>query len=116
MIASASLHARVRKIRERTLVLAWEYRQRAHSKGTWFRLRRALVDAKEAWKIDEIDADTLVAQGNAPLEVGRELEPPKRLFVAREEVLETLRSRRRIPVALSAELFEARSVVLVPFA
>jgi hypothetical protein len=87
------LHARLRKIHERKLVLAWEYRQRAHSKGTWFRLRRALADAKEAWEIGESDAEELVERGVEPLGVGSELEPPKRLFVTTAELLETLRSR-----------------------
>jgi hypothetical protein len=32
----------------RALIRAWEYRQRAYSKGVWFRLRRALVGAAEA--------------------------------------------------------------------
>jgi hypothetical protein len=109
------LHARARKIHERKLVLAWEYRQRAHSKGTWFRLRRALVDAKEAWEIGESDAEELVERGIEPLAVGRELEPPKRLFVTTAELLETLSSRRQIRVGLSADLLQAKNVVLVPF-
>lgn len=109
------LHLRARKIRERALVLAWEYRQRDHSKGTWFRLRRALVDAAEAWEIGDDDAERLAREGVESLAIGRELEPPKRLFVATPERLETLGSRRRIAVRLNADLLGARNVVLVPF-
>ena len=41
------LHERARRIHERALIRAWEYRQRNHSKGVWYRLRRLLVDAEE---------------------------------------------------------------------
>lgn len=109
------LHLRAQKIRERALVLAWQYRQRHHSQGTWWRLRRALVDAAEAWEIGDDDAGRLAEEGFEPLAVGREFAPPKRFFVATSEQLEALGSRRRLAVRLNADLLGARNVVLVPF-
>ena len=77
-----TLHARLRRIRERTLIRAWEYRQRHHSKGVWFRLRRVLVDAGQAFVISPEQADQLQAEGHLPLPVGQELEPQKRMLIA----------------------------------
>ncbi len=107
------LQQRARRIREQALVRAWEYRQRHTSHGVWHRLRRALVDAAQAWLISEEDANRLESHGHAPLPVGRELEPPKRIFFVTEDELSTLPDRRRIPVRLSHELLLARGVALV---
>jgi hypothetical protein len=110
------LHERVRLIRERSLVRAWEYRQRAYSKGVWFRFRRVLVDAAEAWIIDEADADALELRGHVPHPAGRELAPPKRLFFLSREEMELLPHRRQVPMRLHGELLLARSLAFVPFA
>jgi len=109
-----ALHERVRLIRERALIRSWEYRQREHAQGVWYRLRRALVDAAEAWIIDDRDAGRLECDDCAPLPVGRELAPPKRLFFATSRQLAALPSRRRVPVSLNRELLEAPNLVLVP--
>ncbi|MGA2974141.1 MAG: hypothetical protein ABSF77_02400 [Spirochaetia bacterium] len=108
------LHERARRVRERSLIRAWEYRQRNYSNGVWHRLRRILVDAAEAWIIDEADADALEARGHAPHPVGRELDPPKRLFFLTKEELEALPHRRQVPVRLHSELLLARSLAFVP--
>ncbi len=107
------LRQRARRIREQALIRAWEYRQRHTSHGVWHRLRRVLVDAAEAWVISEEDADRLESRGHAPLPVGRELEPPKRIFFVTKDELSTLSDRRQVPVRLSRELLLARSVALV---
>jgi len=108
-----ALHERVRRIRERSLVRTWEYRQREYSKGVWFRLRRVLVDAAQAWIIDELDADRLEAGGHFPLRIGRELAPPKRIFFLTEEELAATSDRRRVPVRLCSKLLQARTLALV---
>ncbi len=113
---TGSLHDRARLIREKALVRAWEYRQRHHAKGVWRRLQRLLVDAEEAWLIGEEEADGLVAAGRAPQSIGFELVPEKRIFLLDASELETVRGRRRIPVRMSAELLQARSIALIPFA
>ena len=110
------LRKRVQVMRERSLVRAWEYRQRAHSNGVWFRFRRVLVDAAEAWIIDEADADGLELRGHVPHPTGRELAPPKRLFFLAREELESLPSRQQVPVRLHSQLLLARSLALLPFA
>lgn len=101
---------------ERRLALAWSYRQRDCSPGVWYRLRRDLVDAAEAWIIDEKDADRLEQSGHAPLPVGRELVPPKPVFFVKDTVLRTAPSRRKVAVRLSSELLQASSLALVPHA
>jgi hypothetical protein len=108
------LHDRARRMRERELIRAWEYRQRSHSNGVWYRIRRVLVDAAEAWIIDEHTADRLENQGHIPLPVGREFSPPKRVFSLSVEESNAVPHRRRIPVRLCAELLQARSLVLFP--
>jgi len=108
-----ALHDRVRRMRERALIRSWEYRQRNLSKGVWHRLRRVLVDAAQAWQVDDPDADRLERGGCVPLAVGLELVPPKRVFFATEEQLATLSSRRRVPLRLGAVLLQAGNLVLI---
>jgi len=107
------LHERVRGVHERSLIRAWEYRQRGSSNGVWYRFRRVLVDAAEAWIIDEADADQLEARGHIPHPVGRELVPPKRLFFLAVEELEAVPHRRQVPVRLHSELLLARSLAFL---
>jgi hypothetical protein len=108
------LHARARRVGEQSIIRAWEYRQRASSKGVWHRFRRVLVDAAEAWIISEADADALEASGRMPHPVGRELSPPKRLFFLSRDELEAVPHRQQVPVRLHAELLLARSLALLP--
>jgi hypothetical protein len=108
------LQQRLRRIRERALIRSWEYRQRNHAKGAWYRLRRALVDASQAWAIDDRDADQLESEGRTPLPVGEEFAPPLRLFLLSAERLAAMPSRRRVPVRLGAELLQARNLALIP--
>jgi len=108
------LHERARRIRERLLVRAWEYRQRNYAKGVWHRLRRLLVDAAEVWIIDDIGAARLESAGHVPNPVGLELVPGKRVFLVDEIELNDIPGRRRIPVRMSADLLQARNLVLVP--
>jgi hypothetical protein len=108
------LHARVRRMREQSIIRAWEYGQRATSKGAWHRFKRILVNATEAWIIGETDADLLETRGFVPLPVGREFDPPKRLFFLTGEDLETVLQRKQVPVRLHGELLLARSMVFLP--
>jgi hypothetical protein len=108
-----ALRERVRRIHERTLIRAWEYRQRNHAKGVWYRFRRVLVDAAQAWVIGDLEADRLERDGRVPLPVGAELAPPKRLFFLTEQELVALSDRRMVPVRLCAELLQARNLALI---
>lgn len=110
-----ALHRRARASRARATVRAWEYRQQNHAKGTWFRLRRVLAEAREAWAIDAEDADRLVAEGFALESVGIELAPPKRIFFVPEQRLAAIARRRPVRVGLGADLLREGCLVLVRF-
>jgi len=112
---TAALHRRAREIQGRLAVRAWEYRQRHHSKGVWFRLRRVLADAAFAYSIDDADADALAREGPVELAVGRELAPAKRLLFVSAVRTESLPSRQPVAVRLGADLLGARNLALVPF-
>lgn len=70
-----TLQERARRASERAAIRSWEYRQRDHSHGVWYRLRRVLVDAESLWVIDEGEADRREAGGREAHPVGRELSP-----------------------------------------
>lgn len=111
----ASLERRLRQLRSRVLVRSWEYRQRRHARGVWFRLRRVLSDASEAYAVTPEEARELVGEGH-PLEpVGQELEPPKLIVFAPAARIARLRSARPLTVRLSADLMLAECLALVPF-
>ena len=101
------------RARERTLIRAWEYRQRDYARGVWYRLRRVLVDAAEAWIIGDDDGDRLERDGHVALPVGRELDPPIRLFFLSEAELTAVADRRKTSVRLSSELLHARNIALL---
>ena len=112
---TASQERRLRELRSRLLVRAWDYRQRRHARGVWFRLRRILAFASGAYALAADEAERLVAEGHRPEPVGRELEPPRLiLFVAPDRVAR-IASARPLAVRLSAELLSAECLALVPF-
>jgi hypothetical protein len=113
--AVAALEQRARQVRAQAAVRAWEYRQRHHAKGVWFRLRRLLAATESAWRLPEEEARRLVAEGYPAAEVGEHLEPPKLLVVVPEETLRAFPSRERVELCLGPELLAARWLALVPF-
>ncbi len=110
-----SLEKRVKAARSRAAVRAWEYRQRNHAKGTWYRLRRLLADTSVAYALTELDARLLLAEGHRPEPVGEQLEPPKTILCVPGERIDTIADKRRIPVRLAADFLAARYVALVRF-
>ncbi len=111
----SEMHRRVAQARSRAAVKAWEYRQRHHAKGVWFRLRRLLAEASSAWEISEEARARLLAEGFEPEAVGSEIEPPKTIVFVPEERLSEIRDRRPLPLRLGPEFLAARHVVLVRF-
>ncbi len=109
-----TLSKKVKQIRERRLIRSWEYRQRNLSNGVWFRLKRVLVDAAEAWEISNIEADRIEAEGFGPLPVGLELHPQKRIYFIDSAILSTLTTARRIPIRLATEFLQAQYIALIP--
>jgi len=110
-----SLEKRVRAARSRAAVRAWEYRQRNHAKGTWYRLRRLLADASVAYDLTEHAARQLLAEGHKPEPVGEQMEPPKTILCVPGERIDTIVDKRPIPVRLGADFLMARYVALVRF-
>src|SRR5439155_8523420 len=102
----ALMEKRAADVRARSLVRAWEYRQRDHAKGTWFRLRRALTDASRVYAISEVQAASLAARGLAPLRVGRQLHPERSLYWVETADLAELGEVREVAVHLETVLRE----------
>jgi len=109
------MERRLRQLRSRVLVRSWEYRQRQHARGAWFRLRRVLTFAAEAYIVSPDDARQLVAEGRRPEPAGDEFEPPKLIVFATRERVARLRGARPVPVRLTRDLLAATCLVLVPF-
>jgi len=113
---TASMERRLRELRSRVLVRSWDYRQRRHARGVWFRFRRVLAGAKEAYALPPDEARRLVAEGCRPEPVGLELEPPRLLLFVPAERVAQIPSARPLAVRLSAELLSEECLALVPFA
>jgi len=96
-------------------VRAWEYRQRNHSKGVWFRLRRVLADAESAFAIPCSEARLLEEEGYRREPIGAEVDPQKVLIFVPAERLQRIPGRRELRVALDAGFFAAPCIVLVRF-
>jgi hypothetical protein len=111
-----SMERRLRELRSRALVRSWDYRQRRHARGVWFRFRRALAAAREVYALPPDEARRLVAEGCTPEPVGLELEPPRLLLFVPAERAASIPSARPLAVRLSAELLSAECLALVPFA
>lgn len=112
---SPTLERRVREQRARILVRSFDYRQRHHARGVWFRLRRVLAVAGAAYVIAEDDAKTLVSEGCRAEPVGQELQPPKLIVVASSARIARIVSARPVPIRLTRELLAADCLALTPF-
>jgi len=113
---SPRLDERVRLFQRRALVRSWEYRQRRHAHGVWFRLRRVLADAEAAYVVSTDDASAWAAEGFTPDPVGMELHPAKTIVFVPATRAASLPSAKPIPVGLGVEWLAAESIVLIPFA
>lgn len=112
---TASLERRLRQFRSRVLVRSWGYRQRHHARGVWFRLRRALADARDAYAITMDAARALEAEGYGADAVGQALEPPRLILRVPSERMAMVEGARPLAVRLSRELLAAEALALVPF-
>jgi hypothetical protein len=106
---------RLREHRSRIVVRAFEYRQRRHARGVWFRLRRLLALASEAYAVPCEEAERLIAEGCRPDPVGWELAPSRLILVVPPGRAAQIPAARPLAVRLSAELLTAECLVLVPF-
>lgn len=114
-MTTASLERRLRQMRSRVLIRGYRFRQLGHADGVWFRLRRALANAREVWAISPRDAGQLAAEGYPVDPVGEELAPPKQILRVPAGRVARVPSARSIPLRLGADLLSAESLVLVPF-
>lgn len=109
------LDRRVTALRARVLARSWDYRQRDHARGVWYRLRRVLADASAAFAVPTVEVARLVAEGHRVETVGREFEPPKAIVFAPAARVAQIASARAVPLRLGRELLEAEGLVLTPF-
>lgn len=110
-------HARrLREMRARVLVRAFDHRQRRHARGVWFRLRRVLTFASDAYALPRDEAERLIAEGHQPESVGQELEPPRIILFVAGERAARIAAKRPLAVHLSAEMLSAECLALVAFA
>ena len=112
---NASQQQRLRERRSRLLVRDWDFRQRNLARGVWFRLRRVLADAEEAFAISREEAERLSGEGCVPEPVGLELQPPRLILFTSAERVSRIEGARAIPLCLSAELLAAEGLALVRF-
>jgi hypothetical protein len=110
-----ALERRVAELHRRVLVRSWEYRQRRHARGVWFRLRRLLADASAAFVISAEDASALLVEGFPAEPVGRELAPPKVILFVPSDRIARIPSARPVPVRLGRGVLEAACLALTPF-
>lgn len=110
-----TLYQRAQRVRSRAAVRAWEYRQRHHSKGVWFRLRRVLADAESTFAIPCSVVEKLEEEGYSREAVGAEIEPPKVILFVPAARLEQIPEKRRLRVAMDAEFLAAPCVALIRF-
>jgi hypothetical protein len=112
---TSRLDRRLRELRARVLARSFEYRQRHLARGVWFRLRRVLTFASEAYALTREDGERLLVEGHRPESVGLELQPPRIIVYVPRARVAALPSARRLPVRLSADLLAVECLALVPF-
>ena len=109
------MQARARAVRTRAAVRSWNYRQRNLASGVWFRLRRVLADAREAYVMSDEDGLRLVDEGYRPEACGADVAPEKTILFVDELRLSKVEARRPIPVSLGPDFLAARAVALIAF-
>ena len=109
------MRERARAVRTRAAIRRWKYRQRDLAAVVWFRTRRVLADAKEAYVISGGDAERLLTEGYKAEACGARMEPQKIIIFVDSMRLAHIESRRRIPVRLGPDFLLATAVALVPF-
>jgi len=114
-MTSERLHARLRQIRARAAIRAWEARQIRHARGVWFRLELLLAHSRRALAISAADAALLRADGLEPHAVGHELEPAKLIFVVSEDRVPSAISGEDVPLQDDHRLLLAPALILIPF-
>ena len=110
-----AMRRKARAVRSRAAVRAWEYRQRMHAKGVWFRLRRLLADSSMVYEIPESQVESLIAEGCSTQPVGGELHPPKIIMFVSPQQAQRITGARKLPVKIGAELLAAHCLALVRF-
>jgi hypothetical protein len=110
-----ALERRLRRLRSRVWVRSWDYRQRRHARGVWYRLRRLLADASAVYAVSRPEAELLIAEGCRAEPVGLELEPSKIIVFAPAARVTRIASARPLAVRLGADLLGTECLALVPF-
>ena len=114
-LALEKMRARARDVRTRAAVRHWRYRKRNLAGGVWFRLRRALAEARDVYVISDEDALRLVAEGYQPEPCGAHVSPEKTMLFVDAARLSGIASRRRMPVGLGPDFLAASAIALIAF-
>jgi hypothetical protein len=112
---TAAQGRRLRELRSRMVIRAFDYRQRRHARGVWFRLRRVLALSKDAYALSRDETERLIAEGYRPEPVGRELEPSRVILFVPAARVAVIATARPLAVRLSAQVLSAECLALVPF-
>ncbi len=106
---------RVKHIHARVRIQRWEFRQRRLAHGAWHRFRLALAAAREAHAIDEPTFAALVAEGFAPDDRGKGLEPARDIVWITADRAARLTDATPLAMRLDAAMLGARVLALVAF-
>jgi len=109
------LHARLRQMRARAEIRAWEARQIGHARGVWFRLELLFARSRRALAITAADAALLRASGFEPEAIGEELQPAKLIFVVSQDRLPAAIVGENVPLQDDRQLLLTPALLLIPF-
>lgn len=109
------LYQRLREMKARAAIQAWEARQVSHAGGVWFRFQLLLAHTRRAFVISTEEVSILRASGFEADPIGAELEPPKSLFVVQEAELRPSITGREVALQDGPQIVAAPALLLIPF-
>lgn len=115
MSNSAALHDQLRRMRSRAAIKKWEMRQIEHAGGVWFHLQLLLARSRRAFRISADEVKVLSDAGFEIHPLGAKLEPPKSIFVIREEMVPRAVIGTEVPLQDAQQLLLAPALILIPF-
>ena len=109
------LRRRIEKSESSLIERQWEYRQRNHAAGAWFRLRLLLALCEEAYVLTEGDLDSLLATGCPLHPVGSEFLPARSILLVSRDRRAKVMGLPRLPIRLGSGVLTLPRIAVVPF-